>query len=73
MTVTGNTTPAASSDRPLPAMIPQGSGRGRTLTVIRMGLAFFFPWPFGTDDLKTAVANRARRIRWSPARRASKS
>lgn len=29
------------------------------VTVIRMGLAFLFPWPFGTNGLKADVAARA--------------
>lgn len=65
--------PARSSDPQLPGAIPPGSGRRRTTTLLRMGLAFFFPWPFGTDGLKTAVATRARRMRPASARRPGKS
>ena len=65
--------PAASSDREVPETIEQGSGPRRMLTLVRMGLAFFFPWPFGTDRLKTAVAARSGRLHPSSARRPGKS
>lgn len=32
------------------------------LTLVRMGLAFLFPWPFMTNRLETAVESRARRL-----------
>lgn len=65
--------PAGSSDPQLPGAITPRSGRRRTTTLLRMALAFFFPWPFGTDGLKAAVATRARRMRPASARRAGKS
>lgn len=64
-------TPAASNDRP--EAIPPASGRRRTATLLRMVIAFFFPWPFGTDGLKAAVATRAGRMRPAPVRRPGKS
>jgi hypothetical protein len=50
-----------TGDQP-PITAPSPSWRD-TLTVIRMGLAFLFPWPFGTKGLKAAVATRALRLR----------
>jgi hypothetical protein len=66
-------TPTGPSDLPRPEAIPRNPGRRRPTTVLRMGLAFFFPWPFGTDGLKAAVAARARGMRSFPARRPGKS
>jgi hypothetical protein len=38
------------------------------LSVLRMGLAFLFPWPFGTKGLKAEVATRAMHLQSPSAR-----
>ena len=71
--------PALSiSDQP-PLAVAHSPGRRRLMMswrntgmMVKMGVAFLFPWPFGTNGLKADVADRALRIHSSSWLRAGK-
>ncbi len=56
-----NTFEPAGTSKPMPESTPQ-TWRD-AVTLIRMGVAFFFPWPFMTEDLVRSAERRAQHLR----------
>ena len=56
-TIPTSASPSSGHQQSPAALVVSGLRKG--LTVLRMGLAFFFPWPFLTEKLEATVAERA--------------